>query len=122
MTDIELLIPAAKAMGIAHVDYTDNSYDGRLGLERVDSVGRHIGSWSPLTDDGDALRILVELRLNLTLTYLPHAGYVAIYNSHVSIMESVEDSRVEKIDRPAAIRRAIVRAAAELGKTIKEKS
>ncbi len=58
--------------------------------------------WNPLTDDGDALRLAVKLNL-LDLFSLIHAYC----------------STIEKVDVYAATRRAIVRAAAEIGKEMK---
>ena len=101
MTDRELLGLAAKAAGI-NVAWSNenNCYWTRADAEW----------WNPLTDDGDAFRLAVKLRLN-----------VNIYNSVVSY-ESAEEY-IEKHfpqgvvhDVAEATRRAIVRAAAEIGR------
>ncbi|MEV1255324.1 hypothetical protein ABZQ86_26125 [Pseudomonas aeruginosa] len=66
-------------------------------------------TWNPLTDDGDALRLSCLLRVSVT----HRVEEVRVANRHISaIYESVES------DRPAATRRAIVRAAAEIGKSM----
>ena len=64
-----------------------------------------ISVWNPLTDDGDALRLAVKLELD-----------AAWYEKQVYV-----DYIVEQYDNDpyAATRRAIVRAAAEIGRTMK---
>jgi len=67
--------------------------------------------WNPLTDDGDALRLAVKLGQCVTIE--GHGRTVAI---------SVTGFECEEINRDnpyAATRRAIVRAAAEIGKGMK---
>lgn len=68
--------------------------------------------WQPLHDDGDALRLAVELGLEiLTMPY--NGGY-----STVTQMFGVQVVEPHKDDAYAATRRAIVRAAAEIGKAM----
>jgi hypothetical protein len=100
MDDRELLELAAKAAGIDERRLPD-AWPNRFDDDQ----------WNPLIDDGDALRLAVKLNLN-----------VNIYNSVVSY-ESAEEY-IEKhfpqgviYDVAEATRRAIVRAAAEIGKT-----
>jgi len=102
MTDKELLELAAKAAGY------DFEWFGQHFHIALDD--RRFTGWNPLTDDGDALRLAVKLDLEILFTYntvraLPHTrGILHIEN---------------KSDDPyAATRRAIVRAAAEIGKTL----
>ena len=85
MTDRELLELAAKAAGIK-TEFYENDY-GEIESE-----------WNPLTDDGDALRLAVKLKL------WTHSGMGAF---------------LDEPDPYAATRRAIVRAAAEIGKAMK---
>jgi len=62
------------------------------------------GEWNPITDDGDALRLAVKLALWV------HIGRYDV---------SIEGTRIEECSRHdmyAATRRAIVRAAAEIGR------
>lgn len=114
MTDRELLELAAKAAGLSHADYTGVDYDGQSGLMLTDEMGRQTVSWSPLTDDGDAFRLSLVLGIqigdphqyvDLTLTYtdgrLPFKEY----------WERIKDG-----DYCSATRRAIVRAAADIGR------
>jgi hypothetical protein len=63
--------------------------------------------WNPLTDDGDALRLTVKLGLVITPNY--HAEQQSL---GVIEFTGIEDSP----DPYAPTRRAIVRAAAEIGK------
>ena len=88
MTDRELLELAAKAAGCT------------LGYEIIEDV------WNPLTDDGDALRLAVKL------------GVDVFGSSHYRMCEWDEGVATEPSnnDPYAATRRAIVRAAAEIGK------
>ncbi len=58
-----------------------------------------IGYWNPLTDDGDALRLAVALGLTARMSY------------------NGQDYEAANKDPYAATRRAIVRAAAEIGRS-----
>ena len=101
MTDRELLELAAKAAGIKH-----RKGDYEKGLDTNN------GFWNPLTDDGDALRLAVKLQMLITIgseeTYITANGMM---------VESEEFFDENNNDPYAATRRAIVRAAAEIGKT-----
>ena len=110
MTDRELMEAAAKAAGLRHVCYAGLDYDGRLGLQLVDGIGRHTDTWNPLADDGDALRLMVVLCIRTE----PMASYCVAYAGSVCAEQFAERSGD---DRPAAMRRAIVRAAAAMGAT-----
>ena len=99
-TDRELLELAAKAVG-----YT------------IEENGRDVNDipwywcneladyWDPLTDDGDALRLAATLGM-----------WVHIGKWHVSICGHYVEETCRK-DPCAATRRAIVRAAAEIGRS-----
>ena len=103
MTDRELLELAAKAAGS---DLNNLEFNKFLRSETM---------WNPLTDDGDALRLAVKLGLFIDLCY-PNktCGWVDNYES--GICKTLEQP--ESIDPYAATRRAIVRAAAEIGKDL----
>lgn len=118
MADRELLELAAKAAGYAlkwgetyiigddEVDCTDLSYVVSGQPDEADWL------WSPLEDDGDALRLAV--RLNIRAHYSDFTGHAeATFNRG-------SDRLVEygPEDPYAATRRAIVRAAAEIGRTM----
>ena len=111
MSDRELLELAAKAAGIRinHWVYDDLDYSPAV-LEAG-------GTWHPLTDDGDALRLAVKLGLDVEM----HGGnsthpYVCAFDCERNIAEEVQP---EDGDPYAATRRAIVRAAAEIGRNMK---
>ena len=92
MTDRELLEAAAKAAGL---------WDAR---EQCIDI-----PWNPLFDDGDALRLACDLRLEV----LPRWRCAEVRNGVEIIIEYCED---EPALRCAATRRAIVRAAAAIGR------
>ena len=104
-TDRELLELAAKAAGISFF---------------VDSHGRGMEMhanlmpcpWNPLADDGDALRLAVRLSLMIDTDYNSHTAV-----GSASLCEILEGHSGDPL---AATRRAIVRAAAEIGKVANE--
>lgn len=112
MTDSELLELAAKAAGIVVIDVrtTGGRDEVCTGLhidDGSDIAGRT--EWNPLTEDGDALRLAVRLRLqprqgvDLVSVLRPDGGW------------NDENYRDHRNDPYAATRRAIVRAAAAIG-------
>ena len=112
MTDRELLELAAKAvelpecgwMGPAFMYVKDNTFT----------------DWNPLADDGDALRLAVKLSMNVVVKTLPHAIYVEAYNGQApAVVETLADVREKDFDPYSATRRAITRAAAEIGRNMK---
>ena len=114
MTDRELLELAAKAAGV-HID--DWNFDTPVEYfwdGDPQNPERNYRYWNPLTDDGDALRLAVELRLPLHFPKSQVACDKYWDSSHSLYFTHVENMN----DDPyAATRRAIVRAAAEIGKT-----
>lgn len=99
MTDRELLEMAAKAAGIE-----------RLSFDRV----RRDWPWNPLDDDGDALRLAVKLRLIVAWDRWNNNDYACI--RHRDLDEEIGlqiDQHPEK-----TARRAIVMAAAEIGRAM----
>lgn len=111
MNDRELLELAAKAAGnLAQWDCSDR------GMMVLAPSGIDTLTWNPLTDDGDALRLAVKLGLFID-TYQPATtvGNVVDKDS-LACKTRVED---QGNDPHAATRRAIVRAAAEIGKDMK---
>ena len=93
MTDRELLELAAKAAGMP--THTDG----------VGFVMAHHPSWNPLTDDGDALRLAVKLYVGGDMEMIWHNA------------RRLRAERPE-LDEVAAIRHAIVRDAAEIGRNM----
>ena len=98
MTDRELLELAAKAAGMYFDKYQECWYEnGEMSRP----------TWNPLTDDGDALRLAVKLRL--------------ILKNRDDLADAYSMEYSEKTlpaDPYAATRRAIVRAAADIGRTM----
>jgi hypothetical protein len=97
MSDRELLELAAKAAG----DLIGFDPDGscHIGIPGTSEML----PWNPLTDDGDALRLAVTLKMDESIT------------SPVWVMERTTIGEYER-DPYAATRRAIVRAAAEIAR------
>ena len=115
MTDRELLEAAAKAAGIDaewHID-VDADFDAKyLGMflkgARSPDNNKY---WNPLTDDGDALRLAVKADMDVVqmgdatrADYMIGIGFCTVDVPHGD-------------DPYAATRRAIVRAAAEIGRS-----
>jgi hypothetical protein len=102
MSDRELLEAAAKAAGIEVVE-EDASLGGAFWIW---TESRSQDLWSPLTDDGDALRLAVKLGIVIEQGdgWSDAGGWCTVYHSD------------HKDDPYAATRRAIVRAAAEIGR------
>jgi len=109
--DRELLELAAKAAGIEHgADRLD------CGLSITLPSGRHysLPRWNPLEDDGDALRLAVKVGMEFAAD--DEATHCAFAYARV---RGAGDSHIFEpvVDDPCkAMRRAIVRAAAEQAK------
>lgn len=103
-TDRELLELAAKAAGIGPV----------IGFA-AESCGLMIGPrayvryWRPLTDDGDALRLAVKLKLDINFLEGYQEVIVQAYDFWAEATVAYTD------DRGQDVRRAIVREAAAIG-------
>ena len=69
--------------------------------------------WNPLTDDGDALRMIVKLRLTVSWDRFDDSDYATATPPHT---HQGYDCIVDQ-DPYAATRRAIVRAAAAIGRS-----
>lgn len=100
-SDRELLELAAKAAGIELKWHSDGTAYARRN-------GDYWAVWNPMRDDGDALRLAVKLRIHVR------------HFSH-DVEAQVERGYWHEFDGPdpyAATRRAIVRAAAEIGRSM----
>ncbi|WP_286898827.1 hypothetical protein [Achromobacter sp. UBA2119] len=102
-SDRELLELAAKAAGYSDFTYCELC-GGSPALYLKEA---HLGIWAPLTDDGDALRLAVKLRIS-----------VAHWKEDVSALHPSTNREFPEACAScpyAATRRAIVRAAAKIG-------
>ncbi len=112
MTDRELLERAAKAAGICIDDWNGDYpvvYIEHWSGNPDEQPEREASYWSPLTDDGDALRLAVQL--GISVTQEQKNGWV-----YADVVEQPRDWPDEEYgsDPYAATRRAIVRAAAAM--------
>ncbi len=103
MTDKELLELAAKAAGIEIKHW--------IGSEP------HSPDWNPLKDDGDALRLAVKLKLWVQPNEM--SVEVECWQEDDGETKTVTEYFNEPEECAVATRRAIVRAAAEIGKGMK---
>lgn len=104
MTDRELLELAARAAGIT----LETSYD--VNGEYWPWSPEYSRNWCPLTDDGDALRLAVKLKMSVEV----------YYDTTIVTTYDCEPARQHHEDDPyTTTRRAIVRAAAEIGRGMK---
>jgi hypothetical protein len=103
MSDRELLELAAKAAGVRK-DKNGSFYDdARFGKQ-----------WLPFDDDADALRLAVKLNMHIQCDFdFLECPCVIVYGGCTSQTEKGNDPY-------AATRRAIVKAAAEIGKAKEE--
>lgn len=109
--DRELLELAARAAGIELVWSKFSNVPTLFKGLSSDEV------WNPLTDDGDALRLAVKLQMCIGI--VPSNikdGYATVA---LAPANPVEIGETHNDDPLAATRRAIVRAAAELGRSMK---
>lgn len=100
MNDREILEMAARAAGYV----IQWSLSGNAMLS---AKGHGQRVWNPLTDDGDALRLASDLLLAVNMD----CGYTRV-------IDMQENSTFQKAPGIEATRRAIVRAAAEIGKAM----
>jgi len=118
MTDRELLELAAKAVGYETIEYNDlrgSILDIRYG--RDEAIWNGEDYWNPLVDDCEALRLAVKLKLSVCPPFWSHANFAEVgIRNHDGEIKSM--CRMYDEDSYAATRRAIVRAAAEIGKNM----
>ena len=112
MTDKELLELAAKAAGII-VGHAKRDPSVTFFLDDRGLVIK----WNPLTDDGDALRLAVRLDLIVSRGYT-EVGKEAVVFYLNEIQHQMRCVVPHGSDPYAATRRAITRAAAEIGKAM----
>ena len=118
-TDRELLELAAKAAGIEG-EWVENSLLDdyyklpTTGILMWSEGRRHI--WNPITSSGDALRLAIKLNMGISIPVMAakyaRVDVITFRSSGVNVIEACKD------DPYAATRRAIVRAAAEIGRNM----
>lgn len=107
MTTRELLELAARAAGMTGWEYCEPWG----GMARRNSLGEYFGPvWRPHADDGDALRLAVDLHLKIECM----VGQSAARNFPNTCAGCI--THTSSLDKYAATRLAIVRAAAEMGR------
>jgi hypothetical protein len=122
MTDKEILELAAKAAGFGapktgRTCWTESEYP--RNSEKYGALWNYVGHmdtaklWNPLTDDGDALRLAVKLEIAIN----PFAGKTVVAHTESGRLGH-EKWDCWDDDPYAATRRAITRAAAEIGKAM----
>jgi hypothetical protein len=110
MTYRELLELAAKAAGYTTIQYQnlkDSSLNIRYGIDEAIWNGEDY--WNPLENDGTALRLAVKLGLRIEIN-------TQVLGDTLVISEFYDNVECHNGDPYAATRKAIVRAAAEIGK------
>lgn len=120
MTDRELLELAAKAAGIDVYESTDGTMQNRPVL--VFAAGGGMGTmlyeerWNPLQCDAQALRLAVKLNIECVFSDDRQAVNAGVWSEDPKSYDCMVPYGG---DKQAATRRAIVRAAAEIGKEMK---
>lgn len=121
MTDKELLEAAAKAAGFGDPQemktcWTESEYPRNSGM--YGALWNYVGHmdtaelWNPLTDDGDAFRLMCILNINISYRKNINGAWVLSEREGINFCpESLGDEWGTE-----ETRRAIVRAAAEIGK------
>jgi len=112
MNDKELLMMAAKVAAV--VGEYRSAYIEAYNRDVYGIAPRGVGSsafWNPLTADGDALRLAVKLKMDVCVHHT--SGFFDVLAYHEA--ELICATECCENDSLAATRRAIVRAAAEIG-------
>lgn len=118
MTDRQLLELAAKAAGLEVIKHCQEARDkagyGHVGLYVKSNQGELISTgWNPLTDDDHALRLAVNLRIDVQ----HWDGPERISAEHPDLPINSITLEVEG-DAMTICRRVITRAAAEIGRAM----
>ena len=119
-TDRELLELAARAIGLT----LHESYDGTIQNRQILCfshivMGQPYGEvrWNPLGFDEQAFRIAIEL--GLSIRPLEKCVFVESDPETLLAFSTISEIEMYNGDKFAATRRAIVRAAAEIGRGMK---
>lgn len=113
MIDIELLELAAKAAGVPVYYSTDGTIQNRPILVTLCDGGMgtmpYEEEWNPLRDDATAFRLMVKMAFEIDID----SKRIAVrHSTGLKVLKSLGDNP------NAAARRAIVEAAAEIGKVM----
>ena len=124
MEDRELIELAAKAYGFGDPEgnfiWTESEYP--RGSKTNGALWNYIGwcdtaqLWNPLTDDGDALRLAVKLGMGISFGQYAPLDVYSVYISKVEHGDEIAVGCITDGDEFGVVRRAIVRAAAQIGK------
>ena len=106
MKDRELLELAAKAANIP-IKFTPEGIPFHAEMQGNPGFRCWV-AWNPLADDGDALRLAVSMNMGISI----HDGHCS------SVAQAGEFCEERDKDTGKATRRAIVRAAAEIGRAM----
>jgi len=117
MDDRALLEAAAKAAGYEAIRQTKFSADCWMALTEGDWT-----PWNPLTEDGDALRLAVKLRMRVWFESEQNAEWVVANASGYGADERIKSFDGSPGSAEFATRRAIVMAAASIGAADGEKT
>ena len=115
MTDGELLELAAKAAGMKGWQWVESW--GSMAEKRLQGGFYFDRYWNPLEDDGDALRLAVKLVMEMDHNHAADNCLWVSVRVPRQVFCAVEEFADES-ERLSATRRAIVRAAAEIGRTM----
>ena len=108
MSDRELLELAAKAAGYKFLKYhEDHGLSGLWAEINKPAPESCTSRWNPIVNDGDALRLAVKMKMDIRI----YGADVRVACCGVIAMEGPPDF-------DSATRRAIVRAAAGLGRSM----
>ena len=116
MTDRELLELAAKAIGRAEAKFEDGEWlELRYGYKIAMWHDDFDNYWNPLESNADAFALAVKLRIHIEWAFTQHGEPEIVQASpkgrgHCADFQALGDKPY------AATRRAITRAAAEIGK------
>ena len=125
ITDREMLELAAKAAGIKALRCSNGVLRDCTGLDHPAMNIFSAPEWNPLTDDGDAFRLEVKLRIDVNyrglIVFAEQVGPVEVDAAESKKLYPLRPYSLmavcgitSKADPYAATRRAIVRAAAEI--------
>jgi hypothetical protein len=115
-TDQELLQMAAKALDNPKIRWNGAIWCNCERMNPADARGnRYPSEWNPLTDDGDALRLAAKVGLTIEVF---HGRTIAKTHFSKGAQFSFVVADEKGKDVLAVTRRAIVRAAAEIGRAM----